>query len=329
MNLSVNHNIALLIAEKTSSPVILTDANQCIEWVNTAFTMASGYTLEEIRGKRPEFLHGSKTNKEVIDRIQTNLANGEICKEEMMNYAKDGSTYWVSLDILPITDEDKKITHFLAIEQDITELKRKEEAIKLSEQKLRAIYNSTNERNVLLNRDLDIVAFNKSVADNALTYFNRVIKEGDNIGDYLFSEEMVEQLRMNVEKVIENNQLIEVEREIYYPDGDHKWFIITYSPAFDDAGDILGVSVNLMDVTEHKKADNKILEQNFQLREIARMQSHEVRRPLSNILGLSNIIENHVISSERHKYILEKLKESAAELDEVVKKVVNTSVGDI
>lgn len=327
MNLSVNHNIALLIAEKTSSPVILTDAKQQIEWVNSAFTQISGYTLKEIKGKRPEFLHGEETSKEVINRIQDKLSKGEICKEEMMNYAKDGSTYWVALDILPVIDEKNTITHFLAVEQDITEKKEHEKLIKESEQKLRAIYDSTRERNVLINTDLQIMAFNQVVANDAEKFFGKKMKEGDLITDYLFTEERNNSLHKSVNEVIKTKKELLKEVSVIYPDNSHHWYSMTYYPVYEN-NELIGISLNLVDITDRKRAENKIIEQNFQLREIARMQSHEVRRPLSNILGLSYIMENHDVSDDKHKYILDKLKESADELDKVVHKIVNSTIDD-
>ncbi|MCW7492383.1 PAS domain S-box protein [Leptospira sp. 2 VSF19] len=82
------------------------------------------------------------------------------------------------------------------------------------------------------------------------------------------------------------------------------------------------VSAIIVDITEKVLADNKIQKQIFELKEIARIQSHEIRSPLANILGLINLLESGLATDTTNE-IYTYLKQSAKELDNLVCEIVN------
>jgi PAS domain S-box-containing protein len=144
-----------LIASKTDNVAIVTNAQGEIEWVNHSFHKLTGYTFAEVVGKRPgDFLQGAKTSKETVAAIRYALARQEPFSGEILNYTKDGSPYWLLLNINPVFDDDGKLVQFIAIENEITT--RKEIEIKLRQEvegavkKLRAM----NERLEVSNREL-------------------------------------------------------------------------------------------------------------------------------------------------------------------------------
>ena len=122
-----------LIASKTDNVAIVTNAQGEIEWVNDSFHKLTGYTLAEVLGKKPgDILQGAKTSQETVNLIREALAKYEPFSGEILNYRKDGSAYWLSLNINPVFDEDSKLIHFIAIESEITT--RKEIEIKLRQE---------------------------------------------------------------------------------------------------------------------------------------------------------------------------------------------------
>lgn len=111
----------------TANAVILTDAAGRVIWVNDAFTRITGYTLAEVRGRKPgEVLQGPETDPATVERIRRHLARGESCREEILNYHKNGSIYWLDMAIEPVGFEHGKPTGFMAIESDITARKQAE-----------------------------------------------------------------------------------------------------------------------------------------------------------------------------------------------------------
>ena len=96
-----------------------------IIYVNQAFTAISGYTAEEAIGQSPRMLQGPGTDRAALSRIRQALMTGQSCQEEILNYHKNGSSYWLDVHIVPLYGEDDKITHFAAIERDVTQQRRR------------------------------------------------------------------------------------------------------------------------------------------------------------------------------------------------------------
>ena len=116
-----------MVAERTDNAVILTNHAGLIEWVNEAFERMTGWKLEEVRGLKPgSFLQGPLTNLQVASEMGAKVSAGEGFHTEILNYRKDGTTYWVDIEVQPIKDSLGKVTHFMAIEADVSGMKRNE-----------------------------------------------------------------------------------------------------------------------------------------------------------------------------------------------------------
>lgn len=98
-----------------------------ILYVNEAFERLTGYSAAETLGQTPRMLHGPKTQRDALDRIRQSIQRWEPVREEVINYRKDGSEFWLELDIVPIADETGWFTHWVAIERDITQRKLAQE----------------------------------------------------------------------------------------------------------------------------------------------------------------------------------------------------------
>jgi methyl-accepting chemotaxis protein len=129
-----------LVADKTENSVVITDNEGRIEYANNGFTRMTGYTLDEVQGRKPgSFLQGEETDPDTIDRIRQHLRDLDVFYDEILNYNKAGEPYWVSLSISPVLDERGRPDKFISIQADITETKR--EALE-SEVRLKAISES-------------------------------------------------------------------------------------------------------------------------------------------------------------------------------------------
>ena len=110
-----------------------------IVFVNDAFERITGYRREDVLGKSPRFLQGPLTDRAELARIRAALENHQAVHSELVNYTRDGKAYWLELDIVPVADASGRPTHCVAVQRDITERKRAQQALLESEQRFRSV----------------------------------------------------------------------------------------------------------------------------------------------------------------------------------------------
>jgi PAS domain S-box-containing protein len=115
--------------EQSKESIMITDAEldlpgPRIIFVNSAFTRMTGYTMAELVGKTPRIFQGPRTDRSVLQRLRQNLGRGENFAGEAINYRKDGTEFFLEWQVAPIHDAGGKVTHFVAVERDITERKK-------------------------------------------------------------------------------------------------------------------------------------------------------------------------------------------------------------
>lgn len=109
-----------LPAASEPDAMVVTNAAGLIEWINPAFTVMCGYTLAELRGRKPgQLLQGPATDRAAVARIRAAVNERCACEETLVNYHKDGSLYRVKLNLTPILDDDRQPLWFIAKEQKL------------------------------------------------------------------------------------------------------------------------------------------------------------------------------------------------------------------
>jgi two-component system cell cycle sensor histidine kinase/response regulator CckA len=109
-----------------------------IVFVNPGFTKITGYTADEAMGKTLRILHGPKTDQNLISRLLDSLARGEGFCGETIQYHKNGAEFYMQWSTVPLPDDQGRITHFVAVQQDVTERKQNEARL-LRAQRLESI----------------------------------------------------------------------------------------------------------------------------------------------------------------------------------------------
>lgn len=110
--------------ESSPNPILITDANGTIEYVNKRCEKLSGYSAAEMHGQRLETYKSNKMPSAFFDEIWHQTALEGQWSGEIENYRKDGSYYWVKLYLAAVYDEQKNINHYVAIYEDITESRK-------------------------------------------------------------------------------------------------------------------------------------------------------------------------------------------------------------
>lgn len=117
-----NRKLATAV-EQSSASIVITDRNGSIEYVNPAFSRLTGYSPEETLGNNPRILKADGQNEDFYRDMWKALLHGDIWRGEFHNRRKDGSLFWESASIAPITDDNGAITHFVAVKEDVTQQK--------------------------------------------------------------------------------------------------------------------------------------------------------------------------------------------------------------
>lgn len=123
-----------------SPAILVTNAQVQVVWANAGFEQLSGWTLSEILGRQPsEFLHGPDTDREVAIDFLARAHSSEIVLGELLNYRKDGSSFWVSIEARPVLDAAQNLVGHVSIQTDVSQRKILESQWKLEHELLLAI----------------------------------------------------------------------------------------------------------------------------------------------------------------------------------------------
>ncbi len=125
-----------IVAQKTLNSVIIFDIRGSVTWANEAFVRVTGYTLNELMGKKPsDLLQGENTSKNTLKAMRLAIKNGEPFNGEMHYYSKSGKKFWLAINLTPIKNDSNDLTGFIGIEADITEKKEFEKELRVSEER--------------------------------------------------------------------------------------------------------------------------------------------------------------------------------------------------
>ncbi len=106
--------------EQSPASVIITGLDGHIEYVNRAFEQISGYQRSEVLGRKPALLRSGRTPAEVYPAMWAALQAGESWTGELINRHKGGRDYVLSMNVAPVREPDGRITHYLAVQLDVT-----------------------------------------------------------------------------------------------------------------------------------------------------------------------------------------------------------------
>jgi PAS domain S-box-containing protein len=128
---SLNTRFELLskVAETSNTGMVICDEFKNVMWINSAFEKLTKYSINELIGKPiGSLLQGAETDASTVTHISSQLSAGKDVDVEILNYNKEGDSYWNHLQISTVKKNQKK-TNFIGLQQDITENKRQQENI--------------------------------------------------------------------------------------------------------------------------------------------------------------------------------------------------------
>ncbi|MEM6499162.1 MAG: PAS domain-containing protein, partial [Pseudomonadota bacterium] len=111
---------------QTRMAICLCDPNDPdlpIVFANRAFRRLTGYTEDEIIGRNCRFLQGPKTDPEPVARMRKAIANEDVVVVELLNYRKNGTTFWNALHLGPIYNNAGELVYFFGSQWDVSDVR--------------------------------------------------------------------------------------------------------------------------------------------------------------------------------------------------------------
>lgn len=298
------HDLALVVRE-TSVGVLVTDKNGLIEWVNDGFVNLSGYTLDNLYGRVPgEIMQGPKTDLTVVSRIEKAINQQQSITEELINYHKNGSEYWIALNIQPIFDDKGHLQKYIAIASDISLRKLHEQALRQFKKTLDQVWDAVF---IFQPDTLNFQYVNQGAVSQLGYSFEefRAMTPVDVKPDY--TEEQFRQLIHPL--ITKESTSLSFETLHQHKDGTLIPVDISMQYVCHKKEPPRFVAI-VRDNTE-KKAINMELEEAKQRAEKAAVSkgaflanmSHEIRTPMNAIIGVSYLLQNTDLSTQQRNYL--------------------------
>jgi PAS domain S-box-containing protein len=294
------------VIEQSPSVVLITDVDGRIEYVNPKFTEVSGYSLAEVSHRNPRLLKSGDTAPEEYHRLWQTITAGGDWHGELHNRKKDGTGYWVSASVSAITDPDSRVTHFVGVQEDITERRRIEIALRQSQERNREIVETAT----------DIIY--RTDSTGRFTFCNpaatRLLQRGP---DQLIGRHYLDLVRPDWRDTAQRfygrqfiKRIASTYSEIPVLSGDGRELWLGQSVQLLMEGDqITGFQAVARDVTERRRMEAELQQARDTAEAATRAKgeflanmSHEIRTPMNAVIGMSELLLDTPLNPDQREF---------------------------
>lgn len=313
--------------EQSPATVVVTDVEGRIVYVNPKFTELTGYQPSEVLGQNPRILKSGTLPAETYRGLWETVLAGREWRGEMHNRKKNGELYWEFASISPITDEQGKITHFLAVKEDITAQKKAIRALKESEERFRQLAENIPGTFWMI----DCRGRLLYASPNYETVWGRTCRSR-----YYAPESWIgsvdprdrERVRQAYANLGKTGKYDETYR-IVGPNGTGtRWIYDRAFPIYDSEGKVSRWAGIAEDISERKQLDEKFL-RTQRMESIGRLASgvaHDINNILTPILIAASMLRDK-LTPEGFQMVVNTIEESAQRGASVVKQVLTFARG--
>lgn len=232
----------------------------------------------------------------------------------------DGDFHTINWEFSGISNEKNDVIGVQCIGYDDTETyqsKLELEQLRKSSVKLSSIMLSCNDTYVFLDTNMHVVSFNQPAREKIKKIFGKELQIDANFLEFNQDKaSFIESFGYAL-----NGESRHCEHQVVFLTGEIAWFERYYYPAYDKHKQIIGVVFTSVDITQRKRAEQEIIRQNEQLKEISALQSYLVRRPIVNLLGILDLFAKEELSEENNA-LIQVLQQNILNLDSVISNVI-------
>ena len=245
--------------KQTTDGVLITEApdldaddepgDGSIVYANRAFEEMTGYSEEELLGQTPELFRGPDTDPEVIADLRRSLKAQEPWEGETVNYRSDGSRYISRWSAAPVTDEDEDVRYWVSIQRDVTEKRRREQALRRQQALLEQAQRLTG----AWMADLRTGEVSWSEEGYRIHELDPDVELTLEKGFEFLAPEARPEVRAAFERCVETGEPYDLEHSIITAEGNRRWVRTVGGPVGTEDGEVVEVAGAFQDITEQKR----------------------------------------------------------------------------
>ena len=309
---SMTKDLALLakVARHTTNAIIITDNDRYITWVNEGFTRLTGYTLEEVRNQQADTLLPSPhSDPEVLARIRQALTQQQPFQGKLLNRAKSGRDYWVTLEIQPLRDEQQQLQGFMAVESDISLQEAIQADLHRALLETQTVHDIIQQHFIVSIADPDghIISANQAFTDISGYSLSELLHQNHRLLNAHVHEPAFWQ---DMWQTLARGQPWRGDVCNRRKDGSLYWVDSIIAPFMNPQGDIERYVSIRRDITASKAHEASLQEAKHQAEQASQAKSrflanmsHEIRTPMNAILGLLQLLQHTPLAAEQQDYV--------------------------
>jgi PAS domain S-box-containing protein len=323
IDLSLNETRSQILIEKHTDMITLGSPEGKVIYISPSFTRGLGYTLEEMKAFKPfELIHPEE--KERLEELLQQIVKvpGTSFSYQFRVHHKNGNWIWCEGTMTNLLD-DPGINALLVNFRDLTKQKEMSEAFEKSERKFRTFFEMAPVGIAIV--DPESITFTKlnAKAIKLLKFscYDLIGKSTSVISPEFQPDGSRSEKKAKIYVQKANNGKKQVF-EWLVKNGEGDLVLFEVRMILIQGADKPLLYLSFVDITERKKAEQRIIDQNIKLTQIAALQSHQVRQPVANILGLISLFNLNDPADPLNAEIIIKLKSASLRFDAIVKEII-------
>jgi PAS domain S-box-containing protein len=256
-----------LVTSVAKSGIVVTDVEGRVEWMNDAYIRVTGYSLQEMKGRKPgSLLQGSDTSPGAVAQMRAGLITQQGFHVVVLNYHKSGRPYWSEIEVQPLHDAGGDCTGFMGVQTDVSARHRMEEQLRSQEALFRFIFEhspvgiawlrgrraDTRIINPAYERITGVPVAESKDSTKYITVTHPDDREKQAVlADRLYGGEIDE---------------FSIEKRFLRPDGSIVWAVLSMHTHHDPSTGEVEELTTLVDITDLKRAQNELLEKEARFR---------------------------------------------------------------
>jgi PAS domain S-box-containing protein len=307
--------------EQSPASIVITDTLGTIQYVNPKFCELTGYSAEEAVRTNPRLIQSGETPSHTYQQLWDTILQGGEWRGELLNRRKNGEAYWVLSSISPIKNPDGAITHFLAVQEDITERKQAEQALMQAHDQLE--YERAQLEAILDSMGEGVIYDEK----HQTRYINQALTRltGYTVEEWrgalhplksdTVTEEEFEAFNQTIFETVERHGIWRGETRLQGKDGSEFDAGLTCTAVTGAAGQVIGAVTVIRDISQEKALQE-------QKSRFVANASHELRTPIANLKTRLYLMRKQPEKTDHH---LEVMDEVTARMQRLVEDMLDVS----